>query len=70
MFIEALGKLCKFEHTLEMKPGSSGAFEVTIDGTLVHSKLNGDGYVREGKLKEIALVIQELLVVLQVISSL
>ena len=59
MFIEALEKLCKFEYTLEVKPGGSGAFEVTVDGTLVHSKLNGDGYVREDKLKEIALVIQE-----------
>ena len=58
-FIAALEKLCRFEHTLEMWPGSSGAFEVTVDGILVHSKINGDGYVREDKLKEIALIIQE-----------
>ena len=26
-------------------PTTSGAFEVTVDGELVHSKLNGDGHV-------------------------
>ena len=30
---------------LEATPGISGALEVTVDGTLVHSKKNGDGYV-------------------------
>tara|TARA_A100001015_G_C14728651_1_gene608907 strand:- start:28 stop:168 length:141 start_codon:yes stop_codon:yes gene_type:complete len=43
---------------LEKKPGGSGCFEVTIEGTLVHSKLNGDGYVKEDKLKQIAQMIQ------------
>ena len=35
-FIEELSKLCTFEATLEKKPGGSGCFEVTIEGTLVH----------------------------------
>jgi selT/selW/selH-like putative selenoprotein len=36
---------------------ASGAFEVTIDGTLVHSKLNGDDYATGDKLKQIAQII-------------
>ena len=57
-FIEELSKLCTFEATLEKKPGGSGCFEVTIEGTLVHPKLNGDGCVKEDKLKQIAQMIQ------------
>ena len=54
-FVEALEKLCKFEVTLEKWLGqASGAFEVFLDGALVHSKLNGDGYVTEEKVSQIA----------------
>lgn len=38
----------------ESTPGITGFFEVTVDGTLVHSKKNGDGFVdSEAKLKKI-----------------
>ena len=57
-FVEALEKLCKFEVTLEKWLGqASGAFEVFLNGTLVHSKLNGDDYVSEDKVKQIAQMI-------------
>ena len=57
-FVKELEKICKFEATLEKWMGqASGAFEVTIDGTLVHSKLNGDDYATGDKLKQIAQII-------------
>uniref|UniRef100_A0A8C4XET6 Selenoprotein W-like n=1 Tax=Erpetoichthys calabaricus TaxID=27687 RepID=A0A8C4XET6_ERPCA len=40
--------------TGEGTPQSTGWFEVTIDGKLVHSKKNGDGYVdSDAKLSKI-----------------
>jgi len=33
------------EMTGEGTPGATGYFEVDVDGELVHSKKNGDGYV-------------------------
>ena len=39
---------------LEATPTTSGAFEVIVNGKTLHSKLNGDGYVGEEKLKQIA----------------
>ena len=38
---------------LEPTPTTSGAFEVIVDGETLHSKLNGEGYVGEEKLKQI-----------------
>lgn len=38
-------KFPKTETSGEPTPTSSGAFEVDINGTIVHSKLNGDGHV-------------------------
>lgn len=38
-------KFPKTETSGEPTPTTSGAFEVNIDGTIVHSKLNGDGHV-------------------------
>ena len=58
-FIAELGKLCTFEHTMEPKIGHSGAFEVYVEEELVHSKLNGQGYVNEEKLKAIAAFVSE-----------
>jgi len=29
----------------ESTPGATGALEVYVDGDIVHSKLNGDGYI-------------------------
>ena len=44
----------KFELTCESTPGITGWLEVTIDGKLVHSKKQGDGYIdNEKKLKKI-----------------
>ena len=40
--------------TLEPTPTTSGAFEVTINDELVHSKLQGEGYVDQSKLAKIA----------------
>ncbi|XP_039626714.1 selenoprotein W, 1 [Polypterus senegalus] len=49
---------CKFPGNLQITgegtPQSTGWFEVTIDGKLVHSKKNGDGYVdSDAKLSKI-----------------
>ena len=41
------------------KIGHSGAFEVYVEEELVHSKLNGQGYVNEEKLKAIAAFVSE-----------
>ena len=42
------------EVTGESTPGITGWLEVEVNGTLVHSKKNGDGYVdSEAKLKKI-----------------
>ena len=38
-------KFPKTDTSGEPTPTSSGAFEVDINGTIVHSKLNGDGHV-------------------------
>lgn len=38
-------KDCKLELTSEATPRTTGAFEVTVDGVLVHSKKGGDGLV-------------------------
>ena len=38
-------KFPKTETEGEPPPNTSGAFEVNINGTVVHSKLNGDGHV-------------------------
>jgi len=44
----------EFEMTGEGTPGATGFFEVTVDGDLIHSKKNGDGYVdSEPKLNKI-----------------
>ncbi|CAH2314230.1 seleno W [Pelobates cultripes] len=43
----------------EGTPTSTGWFEVTVDGKLVHSKKNGDGFVdKEAKLQKIVLAIE------------
>jgi len=34
-------------------PESSGKFEVTVNGTLVHSKANGDGHVTPDNIKDV-----------------
>jgi len=40
--------------TGEGTPGTTGWLEVTVDGKLVHSKKNGDGYIdNDEKLKKI-----------------
>ena len=58
-FIAELGKLCTFDYTMEPKAGHSGCFEISVEGELVHSKLNGEGYVNEEKMKAIAAFISE-----------
>ena len=40
--------------TLEPTPTTSGAFEVIVNDKLLHSKLQGQGYVDEAKLSQIA----------------
>ena len=54
-------KYPKTECSGEATPNSSGAFEVTVDGTLVHSKLTqGDGHVDSAeKLEKILKAIGE-----------
>ncbi|MEE6511760.1 hypothetical protein FKM82_018531 [Ascaphus truei] len=43
----------------EGTPSVTGFFEVTVDGVLVHSKKNGDGFVDEGaKLQKIVAAIE------------
>ncbi|CAL1531261.1 unnamed protein product, partial [Lymnaea stagnalis] len=37
------------EVTGEGTPTTTGWFEVQVDGKLIHSKKNGDGYVEPGK---------------------
>jgi len=45
--------------TGEGTPGATGFFEVTVDGDLIHSKKNGDGYVdNEPKLNKIIQAIE------------
>tara|TARA_B100000674_G_C37091974_1_gene580682 strand:+ start:241 stop:387 length:147 start_codon:yes stop_codon:yes gene_type:complete len=44
---------------MEPKAGHSGCFEISVEGELVHSKLNGEGYVNEEKMKAIAAFISE-----------
>jgi len=45
----------QFLVTEEATPGNTGVFEVKINGELVHSKKNGDGYVdTETKYRKIA----------------
>ena len=40
---------------------NSGAFEVFVEGKLVHSKLKGDGFIdNEGKLDNLVAAIEEL----------
>jgi len=49
----------EIEMTGEGTPGATGYFEVEVDGTLVHSKKNGDGYVDdEAKLNKIKQAIE------------
>ncbi|CAF1037608.1 unnamed protein product [Rotaria sordida] len=47
MFRDELKKACsdvELDITGESTPGVSGFFEVTVDGKLVHSKKDGDGF--------------------------
>jgi len=39
------------EFTFEATPTQTGYFEVTVNGKLIHSKKNGDGYVSASKAK-------------------
>ena len=39
---------------MEARPGHSGAFEVSVDGELLHSKINGEGYVNGEKMHKLA----------------
>jgi len=53
----------EFEDEIEMTgegtPTATGYFEVEVEGTLVHSKKNGDGYVdNDAKLKKIKQAIE------------
>ena len=49
----------EIECTGEGTPDVSGKLEVTVNGTLVHSKKNGDGYVdSDAKLKKIVSAIE------------
>lgn len=44
----------KIEWSAEATPGTTGFLEVTVNGTLVHSKKNGDGYIdNDEKLQKI-----------------
>jgi len=38
-------KDCKYELSYEATPKTTGWFEVTVDGELVHSKKDGEGLV-------------------------
>jgi len=39
----------------EATPGNTGVFEISVNGKLIHSKKNGDGYVdNEDKYRKIA----------------
>ncbi|CAM5129335.1 unnamed protein product [Natator depressus] len=52
----------KLEISGEGTPQVTGWFEVTIAGKLVHSKMNGDGFVDNGtKLSKIVAAIKEAL---------
>jgi len=45
----------QFVITEEATPGNTGFFEITINGELVHTKKDGDGYVdTEAKYRKIA----------------
>ena len=33
-------------------PGSTGAYEIYINGVKIHSKLNGDGFIKEEKIED------------------
>ena len=44
---------------MEPKNWTLGAFEVYVEEELVHSKLNGQGYVNEEKMKAIAAFVSE-----------
>jgi len=53
---QLLSKYSAEKLDVEMKetPGITGAFEVIVDGKIVHSKQNGDGFVDdENKLQKI-----------------
>lgn len=39
----------ELEMTSESTPNVSGYLEVTVDGKLIHSKKNGDGYIDSAK---------------------
>ena len=48
--------------TGEATPNQSGKFEVTVNGDLVHSKINGDGFVdTDDKMDAISAKIKALL---------
>ena len=50
----------KINMTSESTPGVTGFLEVSVNGTLVHSKKNGDGYVdSDAKLQKIVSAIRE-----------
>eukprot|EP00047_Mylnosiga_fluctuans_P002373 m.224254 g.224254 ORF g.224254 m.224254 type:complete len:63 (-) comp11064_c0_seq1:189-377(-) len=44
----------QLDTTVESTPGISGAFEITIDGSLIHSKKAGQGFPDAKKVAEIA----------------
>ena len=53
--IKLVGESCFGENVLlEPTPTTSGAFEVIVNGKTLHSKLNGEGYVNEEKMINIA----------------
>ncbi len=41
-------------------PGITGFFEVTVNGELVHSKKNGEGFPNDAKIGQIAAKIQSI----------
>lgn len=53
------GKFPSVEIALEAAPQNNECFEVSVDGKLIHSKKNGDGYVdNDAKFDKIAKVLQ------------
>ena len=48
------------EFKLTAIPGQTGCFEVTVNGQLIHSKKNGDGFVKDGEafMKKVRTVVE------------
>jgi len=52
--LESEFNAAEFELTSESTPGITGWLEVNVNGNLIHSKKNGDGYIdNEKKFKKI-----------------